>query len=237
MLTPYVEDNNSCEEYIKNFLTEHGLAEDYGLGCIAVDRNAALGDCYYRQENYIDAKNEYNSALAINEHLTEAWSGLGYIYSDTGDSHKAIKFFERAYQLEPFNDDHLYNLAAEHQKIGEHEKALAYLLEIEKSQPNDPDLYFFLGDLLADMGRFDEAICYLKLGLERTHNDATLLYLLAYLYLERNERTQALTYLEEALTAKPDYYKEFIEYNPEMISNDVEVMELINGLLRRSSSQ
>ena len=77
------------------------------------------------------------------------------------------------------------------------------------------------------MGRSDEAICYLKLGLERTENDPTLLYLLAYLYLERSERSMAFAYLEEALEADPEYYKEFIEYNSEMITNDVEVMELI----------
>ena len=192
--------------------------------------HASLGDCHYRLENYIDARNEYNKALAINEYLTEAWSGLGYVYSDTGDSHNAIKFFEKAYRLEPFNDDHLYNLAAEHRKINENEKALAYLLEIEKHQPNDPDLYFFLGDLLAEMDRYDEAICYLKLGLERTNNDSTLLYLLAFLHLERNERQLALTYLEQALTANPSYYMEFIEYNPEMITNDLEVMEMIKRI-------
>ena len=108
--------------------------------------------------------------------------------------------------------------------------ALNYLLEIEQHQPNDPDLYFFLGDLLADMDRMDEAICYLNLGLQRTNNDPTLLYLLAYLHLERNERNLALHYLEDALQANPDYYKEFIEYNPEMITNDLEVMELIEKI-------
>ena len=68
---------------------------------------------------------------------------------------------------------------------------------------------------------------YLNLGLQRTENDPTLLYLLAYLHLERNERNLALHYLEDALTANPDYYKEFIEYNPELITNDIEIMELI----------
>ena len=192
--------------------------------------HASLGDCHYRKGEFIDAKNEYNQALKRNEYLTEAWSGLGYVYSDTGNSAKAIRFFEKAYRLEPFNDDHLYNLAAEYHKINENEKALEYLLEIEQRQPNDPDLYFFLGDLLADMNRVDEAICYLKIGLERTDNEPTLLYLLAYLHLERGERVKALAYLEEALKAYPDYYKEFIEYNPELITNDIEVMELIDKL-------
>ena len=192
--------------------------------------HASLGDCHYRLENYIDAQQEYNKALSINEYLTEAWSGLGYVYSDTGDSRTAIRYFEKAYALEPFNDDHLYNLAAEYRKLNENEKALSYLFEIEKREPNDPDLYFFLGDLLADMDRGDEAICYLNLGLQRTENDPTLLYLLAYLHLERNERNLALNYLEDALAANPDYYKEFIEYNPELITNDLEVMELINKI-------
>lgn len=190
--------------------------------------HASLGDCYYRLEQFLDAKNEYTKALEINENLTEAWSGLGYIYSDTGDSKKAIQYFEKAYHLEPFNDDHLYNLAAEYRKTNDNEKALECLLEIEKHQPRDPDLYFFLGDLLADMDRCDEAICYLNLGLQRTENEPCLLYLLAYLHLERNERHFALQYLDAALTADPSYYTEFIEYNPELITNDLEVMEMIS---------
>lgn len=189
--------------------------------------HASLGDCHYRLGQFIDARDEYQKALSINEYLTEAWSGLGYVYSDTGDSEKAIKYFTKAYSLEPFNDDHLYNLAAEYRKTNENQKALECLLDIEKRQPNDPDLYFFLGDLLADMDRMDEGICYLKVGLERTNNDSLLLYLLAYLYLERGDKLVALGYLEEALKANPDYYKEFIEYNPELITNDIEVMELI----------
>ena len=41
--------------------------------------HASLGDCYYRLNRFIDAKQEYNKALTINEFLTEAWSGLGYV--------------------------------------------------------------------------------------------------------------------------------------------------------------
>ena len=190
--------------------------------------HASLGDCYYRLEQFIDAKNEYLKALEINENLTEAWSGLGYVSSDTGNSRQAISYFEKAYHLEPFNDDHLYNLAAEYRKINENEQALELLLEIEKHQPKDPDLYFFLGDLLADMGRSDEAICYLHLGLQRTDNDPILLYLLSYIHLERNERLYALRYLEDALDADPSYASEFIEYNPEMITNDLEIMEMVS---------
>ena len=45
----------------------------------------------------------------------------------------------------------------------------------------------------------------------------------------RNELAEltALGYLEEALKACPEYYKDFIKYNPELITKDVEVMELI----------
>ena len=82
------------------------------------------------------------------------------------------------------------------------------------------------------MNRVDEAILYLKIGLERTDNEATLLYLLAYLYLERGDKQTSLGYLEEALKAYPEYYKDFIEYNPELITNDVDVMELINVIAR-----
>ena len=78
------------------------------------------------------------------------------------------------------------------------------------------------------MNRMDEAICYLKIGLQRTNNAPCLLYLMAYLLLECNERQTALYYLEEALQADPEGCTEFVEYNPEMIIKDLEVMELIN---------
>lgn len=187
----------------------------------------SLGDCHYRMGQFIDAKNEYLTALQGDERLADAWSGLGYIYSDTGDSTRAVKCFQKAYSLEPFNDDHLYNLASEYWKVNEREKALECLLEVEKKQPDDVDLYFCLGDLLADMDRYEEAYYYLQLGLERTHDDPTLHYLLAFLHLERGERLQAFHDLELGLNADPSYYKEFLDYNPEMLKNDVEVMELI----------
>lgn len=196
--------------------------------------HASLGDCYFQLQRYIDAKEEYHKALNLNEYLTEAWSGLGYIFSDLGDSQKAIQYFQKAFDLEPFNDDHLYNLAAEYRKTNELEKSLKCLLDIEKRQPADSDLYFFLGDLLADMGRMDEAICYLKIGLQRTQNHPSLLYLMAYLLLENEERQTALYYLEEALTADPEGAKEFVEYNPEMLTEDLEVMEMVNKLGVRS---
>ncbi len=189
--------------------------------------HASLGDCYYQLHKYFDAKDEYNKALKCNEFLTEAWSGLGYIYSDLGDSQTAIQYFNKAYELEPFNDDHLYNLAAEYRKVNQLDKALSFLLDIEKHQPSDPDLYFFLSDLLAEMNRMDEALCYLKIGLQRTDKAPCLLYLMAYLLLECNERQTALYYLEEALQADPDGGPEFVEYNPEMLLKDLEIMEMI----------
>lgn len=188
----------------------------------------SLGDCNYRMENFIDAKESYQKALAINDALAEAWAGLGYVYSDTGESIKAINHFKHAYSLEPFNDDHLYNLAAEYRKINDNENALICLQTIEQYQPVDPDLYFFLGDLLADMNRPKEALQYLQTGIERTHGDASLIYLTAFIYLELNERTLAMSFLEQALQANPEYAKEFIEYNPEMITNDQEVMDTIS---------
>lgn len=190
--------------------------------------HTSLGDCYYRMNQFIDAKNEYNIALRMDDQLPEAWSGLGYVDSDTGDSMKALNCFQIAHNLEPDNDEHLFNLASEYWKINNKEKALECLLEVEKKQPDDVDLYFCLGDLLADMDRYDEAINYLHIGLQRTNNDPTLRYLLAFLHLERGERQLALFHLEIALEEYPDYYKEFLEFNPEMLNNDIEVMEMIN---------
>jgi Putative Zn-dependent protease, contains TPR repeats len=187
-----------------------------------------LGDCYSRIENANNALIHYNKALKINEYLPEAWAGIGFIYSDQNKSEIAIKYFEKAHRLEPSNSDHLYVLASEYRKIDDFDKAMQCLLQVEDMEPEDEDLYFFLADLLTAQGKYDEVEETLKLGLKRTDNAPSLSYYLAYIYLLKGEKEMGLSILDIALSADFEGHKDFIELNPEMLNNDIEVLELIN---------
>lgn len=72
------------------------------------------------------------------------------------------------------------------------------------------------------------AINSLKKGLKLLGRNAALLYRLAFIYLVQEERELCLLHLEEALNIDFEGHVEFIEFDPEYILNDTEIINLIN---------
>ena len=58
--------------------------------------HTTIGDCYYRLNDLQTAEDHFNKALEINPMIGSGYAGLGYVFSDRGQSRKAIKFFEKA---------------------------------------------------------------------------------------------------------------------------------------------
>lgn len=152
---------------------------------------------------------------------------MGYILSDKGDSKQAIKYFKKAYELEPWETDYLYSIAADYRKLNDFDHAMEYLQKIEAQSPADPDSYFYMADLYGEQDKIDEAIETIQHGLNKTNNAPSLLYLLAYAFFLKGEHQQGLSVLDQALSADFEGYKEFIEYDKELLGNDVDIIDMI----------
>ena len=187
----------------------------------------SLGDCYYRLNNLDSAKENFQKALEMNELNGGGWAGLGYICSDCGDSQKAIKYFEKAFELEPWETEHLYSIAADYHKLNRLDLSMDYLKKIQEMNPRDPDSYYYIADLYGEMDQIDEAINTLHYGLLQTDNAPILLYLLAYAYFVKGMRTQGLDALDHALDGDFESYIDFLEYDRDLLANDTEIIELI----------
>jgi len=188
---------------------------------------AALGDCYYRLEDLQTAEDNFHKAIEINPMVGSGWAGLGYVLSDRNQSKKAIRFFEKAYDLEPWETDHLYSIAAEYRKLNEFDLSMEYLRKIQEMTPNDADAYYYIADLYGAMDKVDEAINTLVYGLQQTENDSALLYLLAYAYFVKGCRGMGLESLDRALDADFESYPDFLDFDRELLGNDVEILALI----------
>jgi tetratricopeptide (TPR) repeat protein len=149
------------------------------------------------------------------------------VYSDRGYSNKAIRFFEKAYQLEPWETDHLYSIAADYRKLNDFDKAMEYPRKIQEQTPNDADAYYYIADLYGEQDKIDEAINTINFGLLQTDNDPSLLYLLAYAFFVKGSRQDGLEALERALVADFEGYADFIEFDRELLANDTDILELI----------
>ena len=189
--------------------------------------HTSLGDCYYRLNDLQTAEEHFRKALEMNEMNGGGWAGLGCISSDMGDSKKAIKYFEKAFQLEPWETEHLYSISADYRKLNCLDLSMQYLRKIQEMNPRDPDSYYYIADLYGEMDQVDEAINTLQFGLIQTDNDSALLYLLAYAYFIKGNRSQGLETLNQALEADFDAWPDFLEYDKELLSNDVEIIDLI----------
>ena len=130
-------------------------------------------------------------------------------------------------ELEPWETDHLYSIATDYMKLKEYDKAMEYLRKIQVQTPNDADAYYYIADLYGKQDKIDEAINTIKFGLLQTDNDSSLLYLLAYAYFVKGSRQEGLEALDQALDADFEVWPDFIEYDRELLANDVEIMELI----------
>ncbi len=187
----------------------------------------SLGDCYYRLNNLETAKEHFQRAVDINEMNGGGWAGLGYISSDCGDSRKAIKYFEKAFELEPWETEHLYSIAADYRKLNRLDLSMQYLRKIQEMNPNDADSYYYIADLYGEMDNIDEAINTIQYGLQQTNNASSLLYLLAYAYFVKGLRMQGLDALDRALDADFDAYLDFLEYDRDLLANDTDIIDLI----------
>ena len=186
-----------------------------------------IGDCYYRLNDLQTAEDNFHKALEINNMVGAGWAGLGYVASDRGNSRKAIKYFEKAFELEPWETDHLYSLAADYRKLNDFDRAMTYLRKIQEMTPNDADVYYYIADLYGEQDQIDEAINTIKFGLLQTDNDSSLLYLLAYAYFVKGSRQQGLEALDQALDADFEVWPEFLEYDRELLANDNDILQLI----------
>lgn len=186
-----------------------------------------IGDCYYRLNDLQTAEENFRKAIEINQMIGGGWAGLGYVSSDRGDSKKAIKYFEKAYELEPWETDYLYSIAADYRKLNDFDHAMEYLRKIQEQTPNDPDAYYYIADLYGEMDRIDEALNTIQFGLLQTDNDASLLYLLAYAYFVKGSRSQGLEALDRALDADLEAYPDFLEFDKDLLANDIDIIELI----------
>ena len=154
-------------------------------------------------------------------------AGLGYVYSDRGQSLKAIKCFEKALEYEPWETDHLFSIATDYMKLKDYDKAMEYLQQIQKMTPGDADAYYYIADLYGQQDKIDEAINTIKFGLLQTDNDPSLLYLLAYAYFVKGQHPEGIEALDQALTADFEMWPDFIEYDRDLLANDTAILELI----------
>lgn len=203
------------------------------------DTCTILADCYYNLEQPLKAEKLYRRAIDFNPDDTNAWSGLGFIYSDSQRYDKAIHYLKKG--ISQIQDDNclevMLTLAEAYEKSDNEQEAIETLLQIISQWPDDPAAYCILAKICIQKKDFVSAYQTLIEGLEKTNQNTSVEYYMAYLLLLTNKRENAFCYLSAALEGDFESYQDFINLDPNFLGNDIEVLETINEYKNQQNKQ
>lgn len=224
-LTNIYYDNEQYQKAIDtiNEALDNGMPETN-------DTNTILADCLYNLDKPAEAEKLYRRALELCPDDTNAWSGLGFIYSDAHNYAKAIYYLQKG--IGYIQDDNclevMLTLADAYEKSGNTTEAVKTLTHITEQWPSDPAAYCILAKIQIEDENFHDAHKTLELGLEQTGCSSSVVYVSAYYNLLTNHREEGICFLNAALQDDFESYPDFINLNPNFLGNDVEVLETID---------
>ena len=145
---------------------------------------------------YIETQ-EYSADFSASRH------NLGNLYSNLGETEKAIENYKEAIRI----DNQFYpaqtNLAMLYNRIGKNIEAEKLLLEVVENRHGMGDAYYSLGLLQAEMGNYDESIANLQKATELLPEWSRVWFNLYNLLDFKNSFAEAQTALDRCLELEP----------------------------------
>ncbi|MFX1466224.1 MAG: tetratricopeptide repeat protein [Promethearchaeota archaeon] len=162
-----------------------------------------LGYSLYEQKDYESAKESLDHALSINP---TNFYGLDYkrlaeACKETGEPHRALKFFRTAIELEDKKNTKklamLYEKAGDAAtEFGDLQSSIEFYNEAIKLDPN-ASLYYNVARLYKSMGRYPDSVTHFKKALEYDPENIESLYALAYLQGAQGQYDEAEQTLQQ----------------------------------------
>ncbi|MEM9350776.1 MAG: tetratricopeptide repeat protein [Pseudomonadota bacterium] len=182
------------------------LAESYpGISAI----HSKLGDTLRRSENYSDAIEAYDAAMALKGEVAPSdWFSFfarGISHEREGNWTEAEADFRMALELRPNQPQVLnylgYSLVEKRIKLGE---ALELIQTAAKLRPDNGHILDSLGWVLYRLGRFDEAVAPMETAVELMATDPVINDHLGDVYWSVGRHTEAHFQWHRALSFNPE---------------------------------
>jgi tetratricopeptide (TPR) repeat protein len=145
------------------------------------------------EKRYQAVLNEYRQAMEYTADFAASQHNLGNLYSNLGQSDKAVKAYQAAIRI----DDQFYpakvNLAMVYNRMGKNREAEGLLREVVQAQPRLHEVQYSLGLLLAERKKYEEASLYLSMAARGLPNRARVHFNLGLLldYLQKDLEAEA----------------------------------------------
>lgn len=136
------------ELYLKSLEIKPDYVEAlYNLGCL-----------YFIQEKYPLCRDYLSKASALRPDFAQGFAALGHVYQKLKDQEEAIRAYQKALKLDPFNFEALLSSAELFREKGKFSIALNCLKPIEDKYPDSAQLHFQLSMNHIALGQIKEGL-------------------------------------------------------------------------------
>src|SRR5450755_1053742 len=162
-----------------------------------------LGRLYRTASNSVEAEKAYTQALSIDPNNEDALTGLAIVYSDVGDTRKAIEKLQAVTKKDP-NPRTLTALASSYEQLHDYKSAAEVLRKALELDPENSRIKRALARNLLYTGNLDESLKYYKEFSDEDPKDSEALLRMAEIFREKRDFTKSRETLEKAKAADPE---------------------------------
>ncbi len=181
--------------------------ESYGLGKKAFD-----------EKNYNEAQIYLEEVLKEKDGFADVYNMLGFICYTAGMHQNAIKYFQKALEINPNYTEVSLNLSVAYNEMGEFDKAQEVYAKAKEVGAGgstsylDPyakgklaNMHAEIGVIYQDLGFYKEAVDEYKKAIALRPTFVDIKNKLAVVYRDMRDYNKAVKEFEEAININPDY--------------------------------
>ena len=162
-----------------------------------------LGRLYRTAHNSVDAEKAYSQALALDASNEDALTGLAIVYSDVGDTKKAIEKLQAVTNKNP-NPRTLAALASSYQQLHDYRSAAEVLRKAIALDPDNSRIKRALAFNLLNSRSYDDALKYYQEFAGDDPHDTEALLRISEIYREKRDFAKAREALDKAKASDPE---------------------------------
>jgi tetratricopeptide (TPR) repeat protein len=162
-----------------------------------------LGRLYRTARNSVEAEKAYSQALALDAANEDALTGLAIVYSDVGDTKKAIEKLQAVTNKDP-NPRTLAALAGSYEQLKDYKSAAEVLRRAIDLDPENSHVKRALALDLLYSGNLDESLKYYQEFSGDDPHDTEALLRIAEIYRDKHDFAKARETLDKAKASDPE---------------------------------
>jgi len=168
-----------------------------------------LAELYFLVKQYQESITYINKSLKLDESQARAYHLKGNVYSESGDTSKAISSFQTAIEQDNTYADAYYDLGVIYASR-KNPLAFDYYANTLRVNPNHDQARYARAMLFQDLGQYDEAIEEYQAVIAKNSSCDQCQYNLGAIYLEvKKDYQKAIELFSKAIELNPNYIEAY----------------------------